>query len=509
MTGEHKIGVAVTCTFLCLTGAVIGLKMQNQPVAKTSSGTEADAPPSPLKAPPQPARGLITNKDVAEKATPTVSPPTPSPTEKEKKRDEIPLFNPGTVPVKVASASSTDGKSAAKEGASKPLSSGPEIPLTPPTPVAKANEQKNQGGEKDRKPNIKKPYSLFPESDPTSTSTKSPKDTNAVQPAGEVLPSLLPGATPSASGPVRPPDKPVPAATKTGPKDAKPSSPEPAPVLMTPDTLASKKPAKPETTATAPPSPVGIGPFMASTPPPAPVAPPSATSSIGTPPLVQPVKPPSGDTTPPPALKADLPNNTNTFERIKPASPLTPPAPLTGNKLEEAKPAAVAPVPVAPSAPVKPPTNSYFVPEASSSANPGTGARSTGTAPAPLPYPTLPVSTPNKPSAAAPRPAPQVIVYDEQDYVCQPGDTFEKISARFYQSEAFAQALRRHNRHHARASLLMANVGTITPGEKIFIPPADILEQRYGDAVVKPASPTATQTLPASFSAPAGASPNP
>ena len=27
---EHKIGIAITCTFLCLTGAVIGLKLQEQ-----------------------------------------------------------------------------------------------------------------------------------------------------------------------------------------------------------------------------------------------------------------------------------------------------------------------------------------------------------------------------------------------------------------------------------------------------------------------------------------------
>ena len=101
------------------------------------------------------------------------------------------------------------------------------------------------------------------------------------------------------------------------------------------------------------------------------------------------------------------------------------------------------------------------------------------------------------------QPAPQVIVYDEIDYVCQPGDTFEKISTRWYQTEAFAKALMRHNQHHALASEQMAKFGTITPGDKIHVPPADILEQRYGDAIVKPTAPPGNQTVPASFNAPA------
>jgi hypothetical protein len=100
------------------------------------------------------------------------------------------------------------------------------------------------------------------------------------------------------------------------------------------------------------------------------------------------------------------------------------------------------------------------------------------------------------------RPAPQVLVYDEIDYVCQPGDTFAKISARWYQTEAFAEALKRHNQHHARASEQMAKYGTLTAGEKIVIPPADILEQRYGDALVKPTAPPANQTIPASYPPP-------
>src|SRR5262245_45167485 len=46
MKREHKIGIAVTCTFLCLAGAVIGLKMQEQQVQEQP----APLPPDPTLA---------------------------------------------------------------------------------------------------------------------------------------------------------------------------------------------------------------------------------------------------------------------------------------------------------------------------------------------------------------------------------------------------------------------------------------------------------------------------
>jgi hypothetical protein len=116
--------------------------------------------------------------------------------------------------------------------------------------------------------------------------------------------------------------------------------------------------------------------------------------------------------------------------------------------------------------------------------------------------------TPTAPARPAPRAEPRVIVYDEQEYTCQPNDTFEKISAKYYMSANFAEALRRHNRQHARASDRMAHDGTIAAGEKLYIPQANILEERYGDAIVKPASPP-SQTVPASFTPPVGGSPLP
>jgi hypothetical protein len=118
-----------------------------------------------------------------------------------------------------------------------------------------------------------------------------------------------------------------------------------------------------------------------------------------------------------------------------------------------------------------------------------------------------PAPSTNTPAASKPieRAQPQVIVFNEQEYMCQPNDTFESLSKRFFNgSDKYAAALQRHNQNHARASDLMARSGKITPGERIFIPPADILEQRYPDAIERSKVPSTTGTMPASFNAPAG-----
>jgi hypothetical protein len=119
------------------------------------------------------------------------------------------------------------------------------------------------------------------------------------------------------------------------------------------------------------------------------------------------------------------------------------------------------------------------------------------------------------PAASAPplaKPAtlaePQVIVFTEKEYSCQPSDTFEALSKRFYNTDKYAAALRRHNQNHARASYQMGRSGQITPGEKIFIPPADILDQRYPDAIGKPSS-SAPAAVPASFNATGSPPPRP
>jgi hypothetical protein len=115
--------------------------------------------------------------------------------------------------------------------------------------------------------------------------------------------------------------------------------------------------------------------------------------------------------------------------------------------------------------------------------------------PAPLPLPTAPTTG----TVAAPTAAPTVISFDEQEYKCQRGDTFEKISQRFYLGSEYAKALEQHNRQHPRASTDMANSGTLKEGERIFIPQTKYLEQYYAAAISKPAPVPASGVVPANL----------
>lgn len=129
--------------------------------------------------------------------------------------------------------------------------------------------------------------------------------------------------------------------------------------------------------------------------------------------------------------------------------------------------------------------------------------------PAPLPLPIPPNSTPL--GSAALRPVPvasssparpanngaDVTVYDEQSYEAKPGDTFDSISKQFFLgSDKYAKALQLHNQNHARAGMEMSRSGKLSPGEKIYIPPSYILEQRYAGTIPKATSATPAALLP-------------
>jgi len=96
-----------------------------------------------------------------------------------------------------------------------------------------------------------------------------------------------------------------------------------------------------------------------------------------------------------------------------------------------------------------------------------------------------------------------VKVFDEVEHVCQPNDTFEAISKKYFMgSPNYAKALQRHNQNHARASEQMTQTGKLTPGERIYVPQAYILEERYADAIPKSAAAPASSTVPAAFVSP-------
>jgi nucleoid-associated protein YgaU len=78
---------------------------------------------------------------------------------------------------------------------------------------------------------------------------------------------------------------------------------------------------------------------------------------------------------------------------------------------------------------------------------------------------------------------PQVESYDEEAYVIKPGDTFDSLSKRFYQTEAYGEALKLWNRNHPRAGDPMRLNGTLQPGDTLYVPPSAILEKRHGASI--------------------------
>ncbi|MGH7169288.1 MAG: hypothetical protein ACRELG_03305, partial [Gemmataceae bacterium] len=169
---------------------------------------------------------------------------------------------------------------------------------------------------------------------------------------------------------------------------------------------------------------------------------------------------------------------------------------------------------------------STYIQDPSLPASPGGGASSgsaagrIGALPEPLPLPVGP-SVPlasgsdkrdasggtRSPQASANN-GPSVKVFDEIEHVCKANETFESLSKQYFVgSPNYAKALQRHNQNHSRASKQMQTTGELTPGEKIYIPRAYILEERYADTIPKPASVTSSPTVPATFVAPSASQP--
>ncbi len=305
---------------------------------------------------------------------------------------------------------------------------------------------------------------------PTGTGTPSPIGASTSSPttpskpssspaSSGVPPYLMPGSTGNAAsggGTSLQPGGPPPLATNSTsiPLPTSPSS-TPTPVPLPSSTPSGSPPPSSLMPSTSKP----IPPPSFSTPNPTPMSP----STSGVPPLS-----PSTSSTPPlsPSTSSAPPLSPSTSS----APPLSPPASNTPPPLPTLTP---------PPAPVD--GGSSFVPDSTTSS-----PRPLSAAPALIP---VPIGG----SSSKPRPAtnePAVTVYDEQTYTAQSGDTFESISKKFLNSGNYAKALQMHNQNHARAGREMANAGKLTPGEKIYIPPTSILEQRYAGAIASGSPPT-------------------
>ncbi|HEY7315084.1 MAG TPA: hypothetical protein VH643_37405 [Gemmataceae bacterium] len=577
MKREHKIGITVTCTFLCLAGAVIGLKMQEKSgsppsekeVAKVSQhadpekdpqrqpllnlenaagglppadalgtdgkGKKSNPKPPPAKPVREPRRTELTpSSNPIESGAPSLGgdPPPKPPTEATS--PESPL--PGPFTSQERKGERTNEKET--KGLDKENSAAPEMSFDP-TPKPKQPDNKstdNSNKDSQSKPEFQtvsggrpQEMELFGSSKKDEKNNTSDKKADPNQKENKKAP-FLSGQSDSPGGSSNP------ATDKLSP-NGMPLSPPARSTSRAEENKSTVAPFPPSSpvppTDRTPKPPVSSGPPPIA-PPSSSILPPVVDPSSGTKPLTP--KPDESSTKDgfggPPATPIPLPGmSDNTADRkpekkddkkIAPISPMPIGSPSQETSEDTPKPApGLAPTPKPPVSPSPlpspgakplPPSGSVFEADPHSSAtppggaSPGTGPSAASPAPLPMPDSSGIKPTPSASAPDAPKPldraAPQVIVFNEQEYVCQPNDTFKELSKRFFSSEKYADALQRHNQNHARASAQMANSGKLTPGERIFIPPADILDQRYPDAIER-SRPT-TGAVPASFTAPGG-----
>jgi hypothetical protein len=599
---EHKIGIAITCTFLCLTGAVIGLKLQEQSPHESSSVAAMDpGEPTPI---PNPSLEARSNREQGhkDKDAPLVSSSVgnggkngigrPAPAQSQERTEILPappasssslIQPPSRVQGDLMEKSNKDNRSElnpnddstkrnAQQKSSSPSTTGnsPTFTIAAPTGFdsgvrTNSNTQTkkieslsqpqidgmNQWSESPRKGSDTKqdkPSPPLTKNDPKSDVAKSisSMEVKQSQPAKNPYDSRITQTSSNGllmtSDPLPPPNSPSPppaapttinpgsASTITSPAagSSKPSASPSYPALPSYFQDQSTSPQKPldpkskDQNATQPTLAADKLPATSNI---------SSTAPPPSPSLISPTVPPPS--TSPTALPTTTPTPVTSPQSSSP-SPGSNPPPITNPPatVTPISPTTTTPAPTitTPQPPKPPAEGSTYIPDNRPAPSSGSGTSSgsssgpVGVMPAPLPLPTL-SSTPlssgsDKPAAAAgsltPIPAqpvskgPSVTVYSEQEYVCQSGDTWESLSKRFYlNTDRFAKALQRHNQNHFRASDQMVQTGRLAPGERVFIPQANVLEEKYADAIMKP-SPAATPTMmPAAFTGQSSSPPPP
>jgi hypothetical protein len=545
MKWEHKIGIAITCTFLCLVGAVLGLKMQEQTPAESPNVAESvPADPTPIK-PDKKNTIPFDDKEMSFSKLPEppgLPPPLPnqkdkSPTEKAHTTPELPLGGPRPSPSPMSSMmdASAAGNNPARD------KTNPAIGPTPPPsglvesspslpPIGGAGEwgkySRGSGG------NNQSATPAAPKNDTkTMSPTLSPSPESKKQPPAN--PSVSPTIVP-ASG-VEPPLSPLDSQAKPVPLPTSPTTPTlpGSGNTTTPPPIAPSIGLGNPMNSGAPSVPPGMGtPLQPGMPSPS-LQPPTTLPSALDPKDKERITPyPAGGSTNPPGMPKPPPTPTPPLPSMNaaqgpsmnpaivsptPAPPTLPPtttpppslAPMPVPLIDPNSKPAPAPSATPPSPPKPPNEGSSFIPDPSASTSGPVGVK-----PAPLPFPVPPPSSPlaSAPERPTPPPpqvqpastAPSVTVYDEQEYSCKPGDSWEAISKNFYMTDRYAKALARHNQNHARASGRIRDTGQLAPGERVFVPQAYVLEDRYADAIPRPTAAPPSTAMPATFVAPSG-----
>ncbi len=101
------------------------------------------------------------------------------------------------------------------------------------------------------------------------------------------------------------------------------------------------------------------------------------------------------------------------------------------------------------------------------------------------------------PVPSAPAPA-QKDHWDDDLYVGQAGDTYKRISNDKYGSDRYAEALMLYNRDHVLASdATRKDPSTILSNQRIYMPPARILQREYESVIPTESDAAAARTAPA------------
>jgi hypothetical protein len=111
------------------------------------------------------------------------------------------------------------------------------------------------------------------------------------------------------------------------------------------------------------------------------------------------------------------------------------------------------------------------------------------------------------PASSEPGDITQAVSYDVQPHICQPNDTFRSISQAYFQSDKYERALLAFNRNYPVIDeAVRQSLPALREGQKLFIPPARILEKYYSSLIGDAASAGQTAQQPSLAPVPANES---
>ncbi|MBL8796491.1 MAG: LysM peptidoglycan-binding domain-containing protein [Planctomycetia bacterium] len=455
MSHETKIGVLVSCSFVCMVGAVIYLRMYD-PAALGPPTAEADLPGWAQPSAPAAAENVSPKTETPSAPVAVGHQPQPNPIPSEIQRTTHVV--PGA-----------------------PAESRP--PFNPPT--ASVPNPLLGGGERTPPPAV-------PPHSPLVHETPAPHA--APEPVGGGMPPAPVVEAPAHAAPVIPP--PVNVVEPPAPVET-PHFADPAPPVAPPPAAPVETPPAPAAPVIPPPPPAHEEPLPPIAPPPAapmePVAPPPAHMEA---PLAHPTvptepapsAPPLGGTAPAPIAPPPEPAPA----AVPPVNPI-PSNPIPSNPIPS-NPIPSNPVGSVPGVDPVPPRGVILGTPETPSPRPGVMPEARHLTPPagdtmpearnqvaqnlpPVNYPLPPVATQARPALPG---APEVISFNEETHVCKPGDTFATIAKEKYYSEKYDRALLMFNRAHPMAADGIRNEPPmLRPGAEVYIPPMNILERNY------------------------------